>query len=97
MSNAYDLVLHLRAGATHMAMQYSFDKRWEYFYEMRYTILSVYFPHKPFSVEQCTPDFFQDTLDYLHGIKELPKREAGNEYQNNYIDWVVSWKSQLEA
>lgn len=88
----YNLILHLRAAKTHMEMNYQFSERWEIFSEMRYDMLSIYFPHKTFSVEECSFDFFSQTLNYLEGRVELPKKETGREFKNNYIDWVTYWK-----
>lgn len=80
-----------------MEMSYKFDKKWELFFELRYTMLGAYYPHKTFGVEQGTFEFFQITLTYLEGRKELPKREVGNIYTSNYIDWLVEWKNQINA
>lgn len=95
--DAHNLIAFLRAASQHMQIPQTFDERWSYFVEARYAVLRSKFPHETFSVEQCTYEFFQVTLDYLEGHQELPKREAGNVYKNNYIDWVVKWKNQLKA
>lgn len=96
-NRAYELIRHLRAAKTHMEMSYPQMKRIALFMEMRYELLSVHWPHKTFSVGQCSDHFFEETLDYLEGRKELPKKEQHNIYQNNYIDWIIEWKKQIDA
>lgn len=79
-----------------MEMGYPAEKKIALFMECRYDILNKLYPHETFSAEQAHLSFFQDTLDYLLGKVEIPKKEKGNEYKNNYIDWLEEWKKQLE-
>ena len=96
-TEASNLIAFLCAASEYTKIPQTFDERWSFFVSARYVILQERFPHETFSVEQCTYDFFQVTLDYLIGHQELPKREAGNVYKNNYIDWIIKWKKQMGA
>lgn len=66
------------------------DARINLFFEKRYYELAKKFPHKPFSVDQSTFDFFLITLEYLSGersLDEIPK----SEYSQNYRKWIESF------
>lgn len=91
---AYNLIKHLRAGKTHMEMAYNSEEKFNIFVEMRYNLLRVHWPHETFSVEQGTYEFFQNTLDYLEGRLEIPRKET-NSYQANYFNWIKEWKNKL--
>lgn len=66
------------------------------FLHLRYTRMGALFPHEPFSVNEATPAFFRETLDYLTGIVPLPERRPGvraedakaDPYWPRYRDWV---------
>lgn len=92
---AFNLICLLNAAKTHMEMEYNFEKKWKYFEEFRYRLIAIHYPHKPFSVEESSFDFFAKTLDCLNGKIEIPEKEKGREFTNNYIDWLVYWKNKL--
>lgn len=70
----------------------------ELFLHLRYTRMGALFPHEPFSVNEATPAFFRDTLDYLVGVVALPERRPGVKaedakhdlYWRRYREWVLS-------
>lgn len=86
------LIAYLELAKSEMDAKIPFSKRWEIFVYKRYTLLSKQFPHKTFSVEECSFEFFSLTLAYLRGEIELPKKEPGREFKNNYIDWINNYK-----
>ena len=92
---AYNLLCHLRSARDRVTAKREWSMK--YFLLDRYERLSDGWPHKTFSVEQCSDSFFEETLCYLLGNKEIPKKEQHNIYQNNYIDWLIEWKKQLDA
>lgn len=80
-----------------MEMHYDFPMKWALFEEMRYLTLTKFFPHKIFSVEESTFDFFNKTYDYILGYVKIPDKEPGREYSNNYIDWLHYWKKEIST
>lgn len=65
------------------------NRNYSAFIEIRYYEMSKLFPHKPFSVDQGTDDFFEITLDYLNGA-EFP--EYTSEYHTNYFNWIKKYR-----
>jgi hypothetical protein len=66
------------------------SQRLNLFFTLRYRILYKHYPHKPFSVEESSADFFIITLQYLkkeRSLDEIPK----SEYSQNYRKWVESF------
>lgn len=67
------------------------------FIHLRYTRMNALFPHEPFSVNEATPAFFRETLDYVAGIVPMPERRPGTKaedakhdlYWPRYRAWVL--------
>ncbi len=59
------------------------------FLYLRYDAFNILFPHKTFSVNQATPDFFTLTLEYARQQKEFIKPKS--EYEKNYLDWMLQY------
>lgn len=54
----------------------------------RYDVLGKMFPHKIFSVNECSLDFFKQSLDYITEKEELPDDKDLSEYSINYLNWI---------
>lgn len=65
-----------------------------FYYRYDSGYLQANWPHKTFSVEEASLDFFNKTLDYLELRVKVPDKEKGNDFKNNYIDWLNTWKKE---
>ncbi len=70
------------------------DNKAARFIQLRYFTMSDVFPHKTFSVQQATLDFFDIAYRHLMGLEALPKNEGQerSEYIQNYINWIKANK-----
>jgi hypothetical protein len=58
------------------------------FMELRYDVLNKIFPHKTFSVNQASLDFFDNALNHLRG-HSFDSKEKVSEYELNYREWIL--------
>lgn len=88
----YLLSSFLRAAADEVKARCSVRR----FIELRYDIMSVAYPHKPFSVIEAESDFFEASYRYVTGQTLIPEcrpgvtitRESPDTYWTNYRDWL---------
>ena len=67
------------------------------FMELRYDIMSAKHPHKTFSVEYATPEFFENAHGHILGILPIPTNTPErklSEYDHNYIAWIKQAQSE---
>jgi len=59
---------------------------------LRYHELGLEFPHRVFSTEEASLDFFEKTAAYLKDPATIPEKAPDGtpflEYKKNYFDWL---------
>jgi len=88
MQTKTKLITFLQESILELSKQ-SGESKIDYFFTRRYRQLNILFPHKPFSVEQASFEFFDLTLQYLlnkRPLEEIPS----SEYSQNYRCWIKS-------